>query len=120
MAVVSTDFATAIDDHEGTELSTSSGATLRLCRVLRPAANNASLRTPNVVGEVSSIWQRPDGTGTRGSFALVAPEPMPDISAQSSSFGTALAVSAFDRAPRRTPTPPRWARARSGSSAPTV
>ncbi|KOG35234.1 maltokinase N-terminal cap-like domain-containing protein [Streptomyces resistomycificus] len=65
--------ATATDDEEGTELSLGQGATLRLCRVLRPAPNGTPVPPPGAVGHVAGPWQLPDGTRAQGLFAVLYP-----------------------------------------------
>ncbi|MFI6738986.1 1,4-alpha-glucan branching protein [Nonomuraea sp. NPDC050451] len=70
-----TDFsATAIDDHEGTELPAPDGTTLRLHRVLRPAPD-APLLPPEATGHVAGSWHTPDGTRARGLFVVLHPGP---------------------------------------------
>ncbi|MBB5781176.1 maltokinase N-terminal cap-like domain-containing protein [Nonomuraea jabiensis] len=67
-----TDFsATAIDDHEGTELPAPDGTALRLHRVLRPAPDDAALLPPQATGHVAGAWQLPDGTRARGLFVAL-------------------------------------------------
>lgn len=68
--LASTGFTT-VDDEEGTELRTPHGAVLRLQRVLRPASDEASLLPAGTTGHVAGSWQMPDGTRTRGLFAVV-------------------------------------------------
>ncbi|MEU4549913.1 maltokinase N-terminal cap-like domain-containing protein [Nonomuraea dietziae] len=70
-----TDFTTPADDQEGTELSASRGATLRLHRVLRPAPDNAALLPPEATGHVAGSWHMPDGTRARGLFVVVHSGP---------------------------------------------
>ncbi|MEV4015165.1 1,4-alpha-glucan branching protein [Nonomuraea angiospora] len=72
----STDFsATAIDDHEGTELPAPDGSALRLHRVLRPAPDSAPLLPPHATGHVAGSWQLPDGTRARGLFVALYTGP---------------------------------------------
>ncbi|GGQ19565.1 maltokinase N-terminal cap-like domain-containing protein [Streptosporangium pseudovulgare] len=66
--------ATAIDDHEGTELPAPDGTALRLHRVLRPAPDNAPL-PPDATGHVAGSWRTPDGTGAGGLFVVVRTGP---------------------------------------------
>ncbi|CAM5604989.1 maltokinase N-terminal cap-like domain-containing protein [Streptomyces aurantiogriseus] len=67
-----TDFTTsATDDQEGTELPAPHGTTLRLHRVLRPAPDNAPLLPPQATGHVAGSWDMPDGTRSRGLFAVL-------------------------------------------------
>ncbi|MBT2415269.1 1,4-alpha-glucan branching protein [Streptomyces sp. ISL-12] len=61
----------AVDDQEGTELSTPYGTTLRLHRVLRPAQDDAPLLPPDAAGHVAGSWRLPDGTRSRGLFAVL-------------------------------------------------
>lgn len=62
---------TATDDREGTALTAPQGTTLRLHRVLRPAAD-ASLQPPHgAIGQVAGAWQLPDGTRAQGVFAVL-------------------------------------------------
>ncbi|MCO5973394.1 maltokinase N-terminal cap-like domain-containing protein [Actinoallomurus soli] len=66
--LAATDFTSATDDPEGTELSAPDGAVLRLHRVLRPAPDG----TPEgAVGHLAGPWRMPDGTRQRGLFAVV-------------------------------------------------
>ncbi|MFD0898946.1 maltokinase N-terminal cap-like domain-containing protein [Actinomadura sediminis] len=62
------DFAAAVDDREGTEL-TAPGAILRLYRVLRPVPDDAPV--PEAAGHVAGPWRRPDGSRARGLFAVL-------------------------------------------------
>ncbi|GAB1689012.1 maltokinase N-terminal cap-like domain-containing protein [Krasilnikovia sp. M28-CT-15] len=65
--LVGADFTAAVlDDHTGTELRGPHGATLRLLRVLRPAA----VVPTDATGHVAGCWQLPDGTA-RGLFVVV-------------------------------------------------
>ncbi|KUL21226.1 maltokinase N-terminal cap-like domain-containing protein [Streptomyces regalis] len=63
--------APATDAPEGTVLAAPDGSTLRLHRVLRPAANAASLLPEGAIGHVGGAWQLPDGTRVRGLFAAL-------------------------------------------------
>ncbi|MEU2265599.1 1,4-alpha-glucan branching protein [Streptomyces olindensis] len=63
------------DDREGTELTTSHGPILRLQRVLRPAPDDRPLPPQGAIGHVTGPWQLPDGTRTRGLFAVLQPGP---------------------------------------------
>ncbi|MET7336757.1 1,4-alpha-glucan branching protein [Nonomuraea sp. NPDC005650] len=63
--------ATAVDDHEGTELPAPDGTVLRLHRVLRPAP----LLPPEATGHVAGSWSLPDGTRARGLFAVLHTGP---------------------------------------------
>jgi hypothetical protein len=62
---------TATDDQDGTVLTAPHGPTLRVHRVLRPAADGQDLPPRPAIGHVSGHWQLPDGTPTRGLFAVV-------------------------------------------------
>ncbi|MFG6195570.1 1,4-alpha-glucan branching protein [Nonomuraea sp. JJY05] len=62
--------ATAVDDHEGTELPAPDGAALRLHRVLRPSPD-APVLPPGATGHVTGSWQMPDGTRARGLFVVL-------------------------------------------------
>ncbi|MFF8018063.1 1,4-alpha-glucan branching protein [Streptomyces sp. NPDC007929] len=62
---------TVADDGEGTALSTPQGATLRLHRALRPAADGRSLPPRGAVGHVGGSWQTPEGARVAGVFAAV-------------------------------------------------
>lgn len=66
-----TDFAgaAAIDDQDGTELTSAAGATLRLHRVLRPVPADAPALRPGAAGQVTGVWSLADGTHARGLFA---------------------------------------------------
>jgi maltokinase-like protein len=68
--IASMDFSTVTDDQAGTELSSQHGAALRLHRVLRSSPDGASL-APEAMGHVAGAWQLPDGTRTRGLFAVL-------------------------------------------------
>jgi len=63
--------AAAVDDGEGTELPVSAGAALRVCRVLRPAPDNAPVRPADAIGHVDGCWKTPDGTAVRGLFVAL-------------------------------------------------
>ncbi|MCF3120586.1 1,4-alpha-glucan branching protein [Streptomyces arenae] len=64
--------ATAADDEEGTELTAPGGAAFRLQRVLRPAADGASVPAPEgAAGHVAGAWGLPDGTRVRGTFVVL-------------------------------------------------
>ncbi|MFD0396550.1 1,4-alpha-glucan branching protein [Kitasatospora sp. NPDC127121] len=66
----------ATDDQEGTALTAPRGTTLRLHRVLHPAADDATLPAPETAGHLGGAWQLPDGTRTRGLFAALHPAPL--------------------------------------------
>ncbi|MFC4063042.1 1,4-alpha-glucan branching protein [Planomonospora corallina] len=70
-----TDFTTAADDHEGTELTAPHGAALRVHRALRPAPDAAPLLPPDAAGHVAGSWDAPDGTRARGLFAVLRTGP---------------------------------------------
>ncbi|WP_149562792.1 maltokinase N-terminal cap-like domain-containing protein [Streptomyces cacaoi] len=76
-AAVPTDLADAADDRDGTVLTASDGATLRLHRVLEPAGDApapASDETPaGAVGHVTGAWETADGTPARAVFAVLRP-----------------------------------------------
>ncbi|MPY59760.1 maltokinase N-terminal cap-like domain-containing protein [Streptomyces spongiae] len=66
------DLATpATDDQDGTELPAPQGTTLRLHRALRPAPDASPLLPEGAVGHVAGAWQLPDGTRSRGLFAVL-------------------------------------------------
>ncbi|MFV2173508.1 hypothetical protein ACFHW2_25100 [Actinomadura sp. LOL_016] len=65
--LAATDFATATDDREGTEWPAPHGASLRLHRLPHPDPDG----TPDAAGHVSGPWRMPDGTRTRGLFAVL-------------------------------------------------
>ncbi|MEU0932954.1 1,4-alpha-glucan branching protein [Embleya sp. NPDC005971] len=69
---IPTDFTTA-DDHEGTALTTPDGPTLRLHRVLRPAADGPFVLPQGATGHVGGPWRTPEGTRARGLFAVLHP-----------------------------------------------
>jgi hypothetical protein len=58
----------AADDPEGTVLPAPQGLTLRLHRVLRPAADAPT----EAVGHVAGAWRTPDGAPARGVFAVLS------------------------------------------------
>ncbi|MEV5982294.1 1,4-alpha-glucan branching protein [Streptomyces sp. NPDC052114] len=70
-AVLAADAVTVTEDEEGTELTAPRGAVLRLQRVLRPAPDGASAPPPGAAGHVAGAWRLPDGTRTRGMFAVL-------------------------------------------------
>jgi hypothetical protein len=70
-----TDFTTATDDQEVTELSAPNGTALRLHRALRPALDNAPLPPPETTGHVAGSWHLPDGTRARGLFVVLHSGP---------------------------------------------
>ncbi|GIH93935.1 1,4-alpha-glucan branching protein [Planobispora siamensis] len=70
--LVPTDF-TATDDQAGTELRAPYGTTLRLHRALRPAPDTTPVLPPETTGHVTGSWHLPDGTRTRGLFAVLHP-----------------------------------------------
>jgi hypothetical protein len=71
-----TDFTTAADGQEGTELPAPQGTALRLHRVLRPTPDNAPLLTPaEATGHVAGSWHMPDGTRPRGLFVVLHTGP---------------------------------------------
>ncbi|MFD7444746.1 1,4-alpha-glucan branching protein [Streptomyces sp. NPDC059909] len=73
---IRTDFTTrATDDHEGTELVVPQGMILRLHRVLQPAPDGPSLLPQGATGHVAGSWLVPDGTRTRGLFAVLHAGP---------------------------------------------
>ncbi|MFF3002131.1 1,4-alpha-glucan branching protein [Kitasatospora sp. NPDC057940] len=61
------------DDQEGTALTAPQGTTLRLHRVLLPAADDATLPAPETAGHLGGAWQLPDGTPAQGLFAVLHP-----------------------------------------------
>lgn len=61
----------ATDDREGTELTASQGATLRLHRALRPAPDVPDSPPQGAIGHLAGPWQTPDGARTRGTFAVL-------------------------------------------------
>ncbi|MGX1544617.1 maltokinase N-terminal cap-like domain-containing protein [Streptomyces adustus] len=66
------DFGTAEDSRDGTELAAPHGAVLRLHRLLRPAPEGGlPVPSGDAAGRVSGTWLPPDGTRTRGLFALL-------------------------------------------------
>ncbi|CAL9635578.1 maltokinase N-terminal cap-like domain-containing protein [Streptomyces sp. enrichment culture] len=65
---------TAADDQDGTALTAAHGPTLRLRRVLRPAADEQDPAPQSAIGHVTGPWQLLDGTRTRGIFAVVHPD----------------------------------------------
>ncbi|MEV4743247.1 1,4-alpha-glucan branching protein [Streptomyces sp. NPDC049555] len=62
---------TAADDRDGTSVSTSYGASLRLHRVLQPGPE-APL-PEGATGHVAGSWEAADGTRVRGVFAHLGP-----------------------------------------------
>ncbi|MFI7644066.1 1,4-alpha-glucan branching protein [Nonomuraea sp. NPDC049400] len=66
-----TDFTTATDDQEGTELPAPLGTTLRLHRVLRPAPDGGPLLPSEATGHVAGSWHMPDGSRARGLFVVL-------------------------------------------------
>ena len=75
--LAATDFTTAAtDDQEGTELPAPRGTTLRLHRLLHPGApDNTPALPPDAIGHVAGSWHLPDGTRTRGLFAVLRTVP---------------------------------------------
>jgi hypothetical protein len=69
-----TDFV-AVDDQDGTRLTTPHGTTLHLHRVLRPAPDGPLPPSPGATGQVTGSWQLPDGTRVRGVFAVLHTGP---------------------------------------------
>ncbi|MFI0355167.1 1,4-alpha-glucan branching protein [Actinomadura sp. 9N407] len=69
--LASTDFTTATDDQEGTELPLPHGEALRLHRVLRPAPDNKPVLSSEATGHVAGSWHMPDGTRAYGMFAVL-------------------------------------------------
>ncbi|MFF7308959.1 1,4-alpha-glucan branching protein [Streptomyces sp. NPDC008137] len=69
-----TDF-TVSDDRDGTLLTTSQGATLRLNRVPQPAPDTPSTPARGATGRLTGSWQLPDGTRTRGTLAVLHSGP---------------------------------------------
>lgn len=67
--------AGATDDPEGTELRGPRGSALRLHRVLRPAPDHAPLLPSKAAGHVAGSWHLPDGTRSRGLFAVLHAGP---------------------------------------------
>ncbi|MGW7052310.1 maltokinase N-terminal cap-like domain-containing protein [Streptomyces sp. NPDC054887] len=65
------DFTAATDDRDGTEMSGSNGATLRLHRVLRPAPDGRPALPQGATGHVGGAWTLPDGTRAQGLFAVL-------------------------------------------------
>lgn len=63
----------ATDDQEGTELALPApqGTTLRLQRVLRPDPEGVSVAPHRATGHVAGAWHMPDGTRSRGLFAVL-------------------------------------------------
>jgi hypothetical protein len=66
------------DDREGTELRVSQDMTLRLRRLLRAAAPDDAPGAPDdappgAAGHVAGAWRTPDGSRTRGLFAVLHP-----------------------------------------------
>ncbi|GAA0955463.1 maltokinase N-terminal cap-like domain-containing protein [Actinocorallia libanotica] len=64
----------ATDDHECTELPAPHGAALRLHRILHSAPDNTPA-LPEGTGHVAGSWRLPDGTRTRGLFAVLNSVP---------------------------------------------
>lgn len=65
--------ALTTDDQEGTELTTPHGTTLRLHRAPHPDPNSPASPPPGAIGHLTGPWQTPDGTHTRGTFAVLYP-----------------------------------------------
>ncbi|MER7479238.1 1,4-alpha-glucan branching protein [Streptomyces sp. NPDC126510] len=59
------------DDQDGTALTTPHGATLRLHRALRPSPDGPLASPGEAIGRVTGSWQLPDGSRTRGAFAVL-------------------------------------------------
>lgn len=68
-------FTTVTDDREGTQLSASQGAILRLHRVLRPAPDGTLEPPPGATGHVAGAWDMPDGIRARAVFAVLYTGP---------------------------------------------
>ncbi|MFG2948016.1 maltokinase N-terminal cap-like domain-containing protein [Streptomyces adustus] len=66
------DFGAAEDSRDGTELPAPYGSVLRLHRLLRPAPEGGpTVPSGDASGHVCGGWLLPDGTRTRGLFALL-------------------------------------------------
>ncbi|MFG2289508.1 1,4-alpha-glucan branching protein [Streptomyces sp. NPDC048595] len=63
------------DNNEGTDLTTSHGATLHVHRVLRPAPDDSPLLPQGATGHVAGAWDLPDGTRAQGLFAVLRTSP---------------------------------------------
>ncbi|MET7287129.1 1,4-alpha-glucan branching protein [Streptomyces sp. NPDC005573] len=59
------------DDESGTRLPVPAGTTLRVHRVLTPAAGNPPLPAQGAVGHVAGGWAAPDGTRLRAVFMVL-------------------------------------------------
>lgn len=68
---IPSDFAAAVDDRNGTRLTTPHGTTLHLHRVLEPAPDGPFSPSRAVTGRVTGTWQTPDGTRAKGVFAVL-------------------------------------------------
>ncbi|MEU6480480.1 1,4-alpha-glucan branching protein [Streptomyces sp. NPDC047017] len=75
---VPTRFAPATDSADATDLSAADGTTLRVHRVLRPTAPDGSPLPPTAsagaaaaTGQVTAVWNLPDGTPARGLFCVL-------------------------------------------------
>ncbi|MGA5895958.1 maltokinase N-terminal cap-like domain-containing protein [Streptomyces venetus] len=66
------DFTTT-DDQEGTRLTAPHGPTLRLHRVLEPTPDGPFPSPPGSTGHLTGTWHSPDGTRTRGVYAVLYP-----------------------------------------------
>ncbi|QES47209.1 1,4-alpha-glucan branching protein [Streptomyces venezuelae] len=72
---LATAFTAAADDGEGTALAGPDGATLRVHRLLRPAAEDPALLLPQgAAGHLAGAWGMPDGTRAQGLFAVLHAE----------------------------------------------
>ncbi|MEU7580154.1 1,4-alpha-glucan branching protein [Streptomyces sp. NPDC041068] len=59
------------DDEEGTALAVPDGPVLRLHRALHPAQDAPTALPQGAIGHISGAWSLPDGTRTRGLFAVL-------------------------------------------------
>ncbi|MET9773189.1 1,4-alpha-glucan branching protein [Streptomyces sp. NPDC006367] len=69
---------TAVDDREGTALTSPHGTVLRLRRVLEPAPDGPPLPARGAAGHITGSWRTPEGTRVRGVFAVLHTGPRTD------------------------------------------
>jgi Maltokinase N-terminal cap domain len=64
-----------VDDHNGTRITTPTGATLHAHRVLDPVPGSAPPPPHHAAGYVAGGWQTPHGSQVAGIFFTLTPDP---------------------------------------------